>query len=168
MKTLLTMLRQEMQSFTDESPNLRTSSSKVGGWNVYFGVCQRLSWNNFFSLTFFSNSGSPMVLCPVNCLAEVHFTTIFALQNGKMLGVGGASSPYPLSFVMIGGAPTPTASYVHVCHISRAAEQSYNPTSGYRLVNLARAPPPPLLKFLYRNPRTISSSMQLFCTTQLL
>ena len=37
-----------------------------------------------------SNGSSPMVLCPVNCPAEVHFTTIFALLNDKIfLRLGG-------------------------------------------------------------------------------
>ena len=41
-----------------------------------------------------------MVLCPVDCSAEVHFTTIFALRNGKIFEVGGWLTPHsPLSFV---------------------------------------------------------------------
>ena len=42
-----------------------------------------------------------MVLCLVNCPAEVHSATIFALHNGKIFeiagGVGG-SPPHPLKF----------------------------------------------------------------------
>ena len=37
----------------------------------------------------FSSSSSPMVLCPVDCAAEVHFPTIFVLRNGKLFEVGG-------------------------------------------------------------------------------
>ena len=45
---------------------------------------------------FFSgDSSSPMVLCPVDCPAEVQVTTIFALRNGKIFEVGGCSPPPP-------------------------------------------------------------------------
>ena len=52
-----------------------------------------------FSFPWFVSSGSPIVLCPVNFPAEVHFTTIFALPNGKISEVGGCgSSSYPVKF----------------------------------------------------------------------
>ena len=51
--------------------------------------CQRLPCDAFWSVTcFFSNSSSPMVHRPINPPAEVHFTTIFAPRNGKILEVG--------------------------------------------------------------------------------
>ena len=41
-----------------------------------------------------------MVLCPVDYRAEVHFTAIFALQNGKISRLQGGGSPThaPLKF----------------------------------------------------------------------
>ena len=51
-------------------------------------VAQRI----FLSDAFFSNSSSPMVLCPVNCPPEVHCTTVFALLNGRFSRLGGRVS----------------------------------------------------------------------------
>ena len=42
-----------------------------------------------------------MVLGPVNFPSEVHYTTVFALRNGKFSGLGGDSPPIPpLSYVL--------------------------------------------------------------------
>ena len=43
-----------------------------------------------------------MVLCSANCLAEVHFTTIFVLRNDRIFEVGGGSLPYPLLDLILG------------------------------------------------------------------
>ena len=64
------------------------SSSKIGD-------VRDCSARFLYVTSFFSNSNSPMVLCLVNCPAEVHFATIFALRNRKIFEVGVTHPPYP-------------------------------------------------------------------------
>ena len=70
-----------------------------------FGGCQRLPCETFLSVTLnletvTLNVETPMVLCPVDCPGEVHYTTIVALRNGKIFKIGGVTHPQnPLSFV---------------------------------------------------------------------
>ena len=69
------------------------SAASRNATSINFWGCQTFPCEDFLSVTFcFSYSSSPMVLGLVNCLAEVHSTTVFALRNGKC-SIGGAPIP---------------------------------------------------------------------------
>ena len=66
-----------------------------------FWGCQRFPCETFACDLFLSNSNSPMVICPVNCSAEVHFTTNLPCETAIFSTLeGGRLIPHtPLSFV---------------------------------------------------------------------
>ena len=72
-----------------EYPHLGGERASRDVASVNFGGCPKLPYETFLSVTFISNNSSPMVLCPVNWPSKVHFTSIFALRNGKIFEVWG-------------------------------------------------------------------------------
>ena len=77
-----------------------TPNSNLGRNFTQFWGVRGLPCETFLSVAFyFSGISSPVVLCPVDCSAEVHSTTIFALRSSKIFEEGADSAPYPLGFV---------------------------------------------------------------------
>ena len=65
------------------------SKAALGVSKAALGVSEAALRDLFvFDLVFSGTCSSPMVLCPVKCPAEVHFTTTFALRNSTIFGVG--------------------------------------------------------------------------------
>ena len=73
----------------------RTKISQGHNFTKFWGVSEVALRDVSVCDVFFSSSSSPMVLCPVNCPAEVHFTTIFAPRNGKIFEVEGVGMTHP-------------------------------------------------------------------------
>ena len=72
----------------------------AGGRSVTLLTCRGVRGcpSNMFCpwlFSFFSDSSSPMVLGPVSCPTQVHYTAVFALRNGKFLKVGGEPPTIP-------------------------------------------------------------------------
>ena len=80
------------------------SWSQGRNFTKLLGVSE-VTLRDFLPVTFlfFSNSSSPMVLCPVNCPAEVHITVISVLRNVKISQVWGGwlTLSCPLDFSVI-------------------------------------------------------------------
>ena len=68
-----------------------------------------------------------MVLGLVSCPAKIHFTAVFALQNGKFSRLAVAHSPYPLSFVRV-DLNLPKRSLVTGKDVSPIVEQGFGMT----------------------------------------